>query len=262
MTGRPLLIDLCCKAGGSSMGYYRAGFDVIGIDVQPQRRYPFDFVRADLRKLTPADLLAYRPAAIAASPPCKVFTTLKAFSDPGHENLIPATRTLLRRTGLPYVIENVPGAPLHWPIALCGSMFGLGVRRHRLFELGRWRTEQPACRHAEQDAASPGYPVLRYHAGKPRVVMSPVLGVYGGGQGLGEGEVERWRHAMGIEWMSRRELAQAVPPAYTQWLGERLIGLIQRSRRGSGTDARPTTRPPVSSVSRVQPTNRAYSAPA
>lgn len=226
---RPILVDLCCKAGGASVGYERAGFEVIGIDVDPQPRYPFRFIRADLRDLTPGDLLDLGAVAIAASPPCKVHTALKPFSHSHHVNLIPATRDLLFATDLPYVIENVPGAPLHDPLVLCGSTFGLGVRRHRLFEVSGFKVDQPACRHREQDAHKI-YPVRRYHKehGGRRVVMSSVVGVYGGGQGLGPGEVPLWRRAMGIDWMVRDELSQAVPPAYTEYIGRALFEQVTR----------------------------------
>lgn len=220
---RPLLLDLYCGAGGVARGYWDAGFDVVGVDIEPQPRFPFKFVQADAIKVIRDLVREYRPVVIHASPPCKVHTSLKVFAADHHEDLVPTTRSLLKASGLPYVIENVPGAPLIDPVILCGSMFGLGVRRHRLFELGRWSVARPPCRHAEQDAVSPMYPVKRYHSGKPEVVMSPVIGVYGRGQGLGTGEVELWKRAMGIDWMSRDEMAQAIPPVYTQHLGEQLM---------------------------------------
>lgn len=223
----PVLVDIGCKAGGTSVGYHRAGFDVIGIDIEDQSHYPYRFIRADLRDLTPGDLLDLGAVALAGSPPCKVHTRLKAFSAAHHLDLIPQTRALFRATGLPFVIENVEGAPLLAPVTLCGSMFGLGVRRHRLFELGHWRMRQPVCRHDEQDAASPQYPVKRYHSGRPEIVMSPVIGVYGRGQGLGPGEKELWQRAMGIDWMTRDEMAQAIPPAYTEYLGRTLMVMVR-----------------------------------
>lgn len=219
----PVLVDLFCKAGGASRGYVDVGFDVIGIDIEPQPRYPYRFIRADVQELDASDLHALGAVAVAASPPCKTFTSLKAFASAHHENLIPATRSLLIDAGLPYVIENVVGAPLIDEVMLCGSMFHLAVRRHRLFEIGGWGPiSQPACRHVEQEAASPGYRTVRGHGGG-QVVISPVVQVYGGGRGYGKGEVELWRKAMGIDWMTRAELTQAVPPAYTRWIGARLI---------------------------------------
>lgn len=219
---RPQLVDFFCKAGGASMGYHRAGFEVTGVDIEPQRRYPFKFVQGNaLELLADPDFLAQFDV-IAASPPCKVHTSLKAFSAKHHENLIPPTRELLLASGKPWVMENVVGAPLFNPLTLCGSMFNLGVRRHRLFEtnLFLW---QPRCRHREQAAASPKYPVKRYHSGKPEILMSPVIGVYGRGQGLGEGEIELWRQAMGIDWMTKDEMAQAIPPAYSEYIGSQIL---------------------------------------
>lgn len=223
ITRRPRLLDLFCKAGGAGRGYVDAGFDVIGVDIEPQPRYPYRFIQASA-----FDVLADREFVagfdlIHASPVCKVHTSMKAFAAAHHEDQISRTRELLQATGLPYVIENVPGAPLVDPVVLCGSMFDLGVRRHRMFELGRCKAEQPACDHAGQDARSPGYPVKRYHSGQPRIVISPVIGVYGRGQGLGAGEVDLWKKAMGIDWMVRDELSQAIPPAYTEWVGRQVL---------------------------------------
>lgn len=216
------LLDLYSKAGGAGMGYHRAGFDVIGVDIEPQPRYPFEFIQADAIEMLADIAFVSQFDAIHASPPCKVHTSLKAFSAAHHVDLIPDTRRLLEASGLPYVIENVVGAPMVSPVTLCGSMFDLGVRRHRLFETN-WALPQPACRHAEQAAASPMYAVKRYHSGRPVVTPSPVIGVYGGGKGLGPGEVDMWRAAMGIAWMTRDELAQAIPPAYTRHVGHALM---------------------------------------
>lgn len=215
------LLDLYCKAGGAGMGYANAGFEVVGVDIEPQPHYPFQFIQASA-----LDVLADRDFvetfdAIHASPPCKVHTSLKAFSASHHVDLVPETRELLQGYTLPWVIENVPGAPLIDPLILCGSMFSLGVRRHRLFE-SSFSMVQPPCRHAEQDAGSPMYPVKRYHSGKPVIHMSPVIGVYGRGQGLGPGEADLWRKAMGTPWMNRDEMAQAIPPAYAQYMGNLL----------------------------------------
>jgi hypothetical protein len=233
---RPVILDAFCKAGGAGMGYQRAGFEVVGTDIEPQPRYPFAFVQGDFFTVLPELVERYRPVAIHTSPVCKVHTDLKHFSRAEHVDQIPDTRAALEATGLPYVIENVEGAPLLDPVWLCGSMFGLGVLRHRGFELGHWKMDQPACRHAEQRAASPMYPVKRYHSGSPRVVMSPVIGVYGRGQGLGPGEVELWKQAMGIDWMVRDELSQAIPPAFAQLIGEQLLShLAADPRPGPGS---------------------------
>lgn len=132
---RPLLLDLFCGAGGAAMGYHRAGFDVIGVDLNPQPRYPFEFHQCDA-----LEWLSYEQNefdAIHASPPCQRYTALAKGNNANvddYPDLIAPTRELLQETGLPYVIENVPSAPLRYPITLCGEMFGLSVIRHRLFE--------------------------------------------------------------------------------------------------------------------------------
>lgn len=223
MSRRPLLLDLFCGAGGAGHGYHLAGFDVTGVDLFPQPRYPYRFIQADA-----IEYLRHHWArfdVIHASPPCKVHTTLKAFSGAHHTNLIPPVRSLLSTIDRPWIIENVPGAPLHSPVTLCGSSFGLGVRRHRLFESNRTLTTPP-CDHAGQAARSPGYPVKRYHSGRPVVTMSPVVGVFGRGQGLGPGEIEMWKRAMDIDWMTREEMREAIPPAYSAHLGRQLLQMI------------------------------------
>lgn len=217
---RPRILDLFCGAGGAAMGYHHAGFDVVGVDEVSQPRYPFTFYKGDA-----LGVINWRDFdAVHASPPCKVHTALSVFSSPWHIDLIPQTRKLLESSGLPYVIENVPGAiTLRSDLTLCGSTFKLGVRRHRLFELSGFKVTQPDCDHAGQAAASPKYMVKRYNTGKPIITPSPVIGVYGHGQGLGEGEVQMWRDAMDIQWMVRDELSQAIPPAYTEYIGRQLM---------------------------------------
>jgi DNA (cytosine-5)-methyltransferase 1 len=202
------LLDLFCGAGGAAMGYHRAGFDVVGVDIAPQPRYPFEFHRADALTF-PLDGFD----AIHASPPCQVFVTRgrtqrRADRTP-HLDLVDATRARLQGTGVPWVMENVPTSTLRLDLMLCGSMFGLAVRRHRHFE-GRppllpWTL---ACNH--------GY---------------PIYGVYGHGAGPRRertdwGTVADWRGAMGIEWMTRDEITQAIPPAYTEWIGRRLLDVL------------------------------------
>jgi hypothetical protein len=222
------VLDLFSGAGGAGHGYELAGATVVAWDIRPQPRSPHEFNQGDALEVMRDTGYLRQFDLIHASPPCKTNTSIRHTIWPGASrtdpiNLIPPTRELLDASGVPYVIENVPGAAMIDPIVLCGSMFRLGVRRHRLFELGRWKTEQPLCRHAEQKAASPAYPVLRYHSGSPIITMSPVIGVYGHGQGLGPGEVDLWRQAMGISWMVREELSQAIPPVYTKWIAERFM---------------------------------------
>jgi DNA (cytosine-5)-methyltransferase 1 len=125
---RPRIADLFCKAGGAGMGYYRAGFDVVGVDIEPQPRYPFEFVQADALTFDLDGFDAYH-----ASPPCQGFSAMKRATKVEHADLLTPTRARLLATGRPFVLENVEGAPLHEPWKLCGTQFGLKTRRHRLF---------------------------------------------------------------------------------------------------------------------------------
>jgi DNA (cytosine-5)-methyltransferase 1 len=192
------LLDLFCGAGGASMGYHRAGFDVVGVDIRRQPRYPFEFHQADA--------LTYPLEGfdvIHASPPCQAFTKLlRARAGGGHPDLLGPTRERLTALSVPWVIENVPGAPMRADVVLCGSMFGLKVRRHRWFE----------CAHPVLTLCSPcAHPV------------EATVGVYGHTGGTGRHSVSVWREAMGIDWMTATELSQAIPPAYTEWLGAQLM---------------------------------------
>ena len=234
---RPRLLDLFCGAGGAAMGYHRAGFDVVGVDIAPQPNYPFAFVQGDA--LAVATWAWPWPSgcrfpegfdAIHASPPCPLYSTIgKQQRQQGraieahHPDLVGPTRELLQATGLPYVIENVPGAPLHEPTLLCGSMFGLDVRRHRLFETNFY-VMTPSCHHG---AWANSYTQARYHGGKT-LTVGRTIGVYGGGQGMGPGEGDLWRKALGIDWMTRKEMAQAIPPAYTELIGRQLWTEVTR----------------------------------
>lgn len=216
---RPRLLDLFSGAGGAAMGYHRAGFDVVGVDIEPQANYPFEFHQADalliLRDLV-AGRLWSRCDVIHASPPCKASSSMRhMWNARQHNDLIAPTRELLERTGLPYVIENVEGAALRNPIRLCGSSFGLGaagrqLRRHRLFECS--------------------FPVMS----RPCQHRGDVIGVYGTGGG---GQMTRGfkargareaGEALGIDWMrSLDELSQAIPPAYTEYVGGYLMAELQ-----------------------------------
>src|SRR4051794_38162937 len=136
MPERPRWVDFFCGAGGASMGYHRAGFDVVGVDINPQPNYPFEFVRGDALELGPAMLASGAFAGASASPPCQRWAGSSHWHGIDHPDLIAPTRAMLKASGLPYVIENVPGAPLVEPVTLCGTMFGLGadgfdLRRHR-----------------------------------------------------------------------------------------------------------------------------------
>lgn len=206
---RPRLLDLFAGAGGAARGYQLAGFHVTGVDVAPQPNYiGDDFHQADALTF-PLDGFD----AIHASPPCKRFTTLAVLHrDVDHPDLLTPTRERLEANGAPWVIENVPGAPMRPDVFLCGSQFGLGVRRHRWFEFSvpPFALMHP-CDHSRDTVCVVGH---------------------GGGSGKGA-KVKRWtaaegRSAMGIDWMTRDELAQAIPPAYCHFIGLQLIDALAR----------------------------------
>lgn len=181
------------------MGYSRAGFTVVGIDHEPQPRYPFEFHCADALGFLAAHGHEYD--AIHASPPCQAYSRATAWvgNRDDHPDLIATTRKLLVATGKPYVIENVQEARrlLHFPLMLCGSMFGLRVQRHRYFEVPSLPLILlPDCRHRADD-----YSFDHGHKQTERV----------------------YADAMGCEWMTVKEARQAIPPAFAQWLGSRLI---------------------------------------
>ena len=206
---RPLLLDLFCGAGGAAVGYHRAGFDVVGVDIEPQPNYPLQFVQADALALI--DLSRFD--AIHASPPCQQFSQMSKCR-PGlaetYPNLIPETRDLLRSTRLPYVIENVPGAPLNNPVMICGSGLGMTLQRHRLFEsnIALWGVP---CAHG-QNQWNPEYG----HATGRKRRRVPVIGEWRIKKQLQD-------EAMGIDWMTLPELSEAIPPAYTEYVGHWLM---------------------------------------
>jgi DNA (cytosine-5)-methyltransferase 1 len=212
---RPRLLDLFCKAGGAGKGYADAGFEVIGVDIEPQPRYPFEFHQADALAF-PLDGFD----AVHASPPCPAYSKLAAMH-PGRSwpKLIEPIRERLIEAGVPYVIENVEGAPLvtaptldgRYGVVLCGSMFGLGVergflRRHRLFET-TFPVAQPSCSHKGMAVGAYGH---GGHSGKARMLYRAEAA-----------------EAMGIDWMNRDELSDAIPPAYTQHVGRYLLAEVQ-----------------------------------
>jgi DNA (cytosine-5)-methyltransferase 1 len=237
----PRLLDLFCGAGGAAVGYHRVGFtDIVGIDMHPQANYPFEFalatalstlqhllnggrIRPGLADDSPVYTLADFDA-IHASPPCQRYTVGRSIHGSGdrHPDLVGPCRDLLERTGKPWVMENVPGSPLLNAVTLCGLMFGLKVIRHRLFEASFLLMAPP-------------------HRPHPKGISTGTLTSKRGGRGNGystgeQGLVcvagnnfvrEAGLRAMGIEWgMSRRELANAIPPAYTEFIGRQLMGAI------------------------------------
>ena len=219
------LLVLYCKAGGASKGYADAGFEVVGIDIKKQKRYPFEFIQADcLETLQDLDYLRTFDV-IAASPPCQTHSRTKHLRDAQggtttKVDLIPQTREALIASGKPYVIENVPGAPLIKPVQFCGSSFGLKVRRHRLFESNLELTGS-VCKHKEQGKPIGVYGAMNDTAqGLDKTTGKYVIG------GSTAKTVEEARQAMGIEWMIWGELVEAIPPVYTQTIGKQLIDLL------------------------------------
>lgn len=218
-------LDLFCGAGGASMGLHRAGFDVVGVDIKPQPRYPFTFIQGD----------ALRPAVrleefdlIWASPPCQAYTVSRtrvaASRRKQHPDLVAPTRDLVAAAAVPFVIENVPGAPLLTGVMLCGGSFGLGaicddgvrrsLRRHRYFETA-WPMFSPPC----------------------QCNTTEKIGVYGNGGGWRDrrsptrkgykGNVAESRQAMAMPWAVTKELSQAIPPAYSEYIGRAAMKVIE-----------------------------------
>ena len=204
----PRLLDLFCGAGGAAMGYHRAGFEVVGVDIAPQPDYPFKFYQRNALDVLWEGWANFD--VIHASPPCHDHSALRSRSGlDGTGGLLSETIRLLEQAGLPYVVENVPGSELDmggaWTL-LCGSSFGLKVRRHRLF-----RTNFPIlslpCEHAIQ-----GQPIGCYGAGTHSK----------NARGRKGNAAER-AEAMGIDWMTVAEMSQAIPPAYAEFIGAQLL---------------------------------------
>lgn len=209
------LLDLYCGAGGAAMGYYRAGFtDIVGVDnvARHERNYPFNFVHADA--LEYASDHAHEFDLIHASPPCQAYSPHVTGRRKDDEKLIAATREVL--AGHRYVIENVPGAwfEMENPILLCGVMFGLPISRHRLFEINPSTLETPD--HPPCVGAAGLYAAMRgWDVRDMRVA----------GSGRRQGTQWRWGEVMGIDWyMTIREMAEAIPPAFTEYIGRKIIG--------------------------------------
>ena len=191
------VLDLFCCQGGAAMGYHLAGFDVTGVDLAPQPRYPFSFHQGDA--------LAYLAAhgagfdLIHASPPCQRYTNAQKIRGNEHPDLVAPLRELLTALGRPYVIENVPGSPLLGPVELCGSMFGLRTYRHRLFETSFPVGALHHPRHLAPNAKM-GRPVSDGE-------FMHIVGNFS--------NVPLARQVMGMPWATRDGLREAIPPAYT-----------------------------------------------
>lgn len=213
------ILDLFCGAGGAAMGYHQAGFEVVGVDIAPQKRFPFEFIQSDWEAALSTIVGLWERAgeayAVHASPPCQHYSkmTKKWGTEENHPDLIPPVREALEALGVPYVIENVEGAPLIEPVTLCGTMFGLQSQgyeliRHRIFESNFALAAPGPCNH---------------HADMPKL---PVYGHAGGTStrdGLKFPGTDAWREGMGIDWMVGKELAESIPPAFTKWIGQQLL---------------------------------------
>lgn len=240
---RPKLLDLFCCEGGASMGYHRAGFDVYGIDLfedYSQKRYPFPSMKAEALAALGAMLNHERPlvfrrewlglsdfAAIAASPPCQRYSITNAARRADYPDLIGPVRELLQATGLPYVIENVKGAPLHDPLTLCGSMFGLSatdddgtplrMERHRLFESNVALLAPGLCHHPKDVQVAGSYGGARRDKWEAKHVR----------KGGYVPSIPVQQRLLGIDWMTQKGMHQSIPPAYTEYLGRQLLDALE-----------------------------------
>ena len=196
---RPRILDLFSGAGGAAVGYHRAGFDVTGVDNRPQPRYPFEFVQGDALEYVAAHGSEFD--AIHASPPCQRYANVTAWrgNRAEHPDLLHATLSMLAEVGLPAIVENVPEAPLRADWLLCGSQFGLRVRRHRAFQAVGWSAYElmPPCAHR-------GLMPFMHKSERAYAV------------------------AMGCDWMTNVESRDAIPPAFTRFIGEQLAAHLER----------------------------------
>jgi len=226
------LLDLFCCAGGAGMGYRNAGFDVVGVDISAQKHYPFEFHQGDA--LEYLRIHGEEFDVIHASPPCQRYSMMTngRWQDrvDDHPDLIEPTRQLLIQLGKPYIIENVVGSPLLNPIMLCGSMFNLQtkggsqLRRHRLFETSFTVESPPPCNHRK------GSVIGVYGGGQnPARKIPATIGVWGHAGGSSNRDslvqflVQDRRDAMGIQWMTVKELSESIPPAYSFWIGSQFL---------------------------------------
>ena len=210
------LLDLFCCAGGAGAGYAAAGFEVVGVDIAPQPNYPHTFIQADALSFPNFFLASFD--AIHASPPCQHYTPLGALHpDKVYPDLVAATRAMLIGSGVPYIIENVMAAPLikERSIVLCGEMFGLRTIRHRRFESSLDLVAPPHPKHTAKTATKQRK--ARWAEGW-HVSITGDVGTYVGPE------------AMGIDWMTGNELCEAIPPAYTEYLGRQLLAHIEAQR--------------------------------
>ena len=220
---RPRLLDLYSCAGGAAVGYHRAGFDIVGVDIAFQKNYPYEFHQADALAYVAEH--GHEFDAIHASPPCQAFSKTRTLHNNEHPDLVVPTREALQATGKPYIIENVVGAPLLDPLMLCGTEFGmtaldvdgvpLKVLRHRLFESNIPLTRRGECNH------------------DPSILTASIYGAGGGWTPEHRDSAKRrggyvphtdvCRQLLGVDWTTKHELSQVVPPAFTEHLGKQLI---------------------------------------
>lgn len=222
------LLDTFCKAGGASMGYVRAGFEVVGVDIEPQPNYPFEFFQGGAIEF----ITKYGGGfdVITGSPPCQEYSVTRSLHNNEHPKLIIPTREAIKVHGKPYVLENVESPAvlqdMESPIRLCGSSFGIRVRRHRLFDSSVPLSALP-CDHAWQNNSK----IYTKRVSKARGFSRPsgTVEVHGGDQMLFDGrgdsvrELALVREVMGIDWMTKPELNQAIPPVYTEYIGKQLM---------------------------------------
>lgn len=209
---RPRALDLFSGAGGAAMGLHRAGFDVVGVDVKAQPRYPFDHHVGDAMTW-PLDGYDF----IWASPPCQRYSMAcrNAGTAHKHPDLLPGTRVRLLASGTPWAIENVPGAPMRADALLCGTMFGLPLVRHRLFETSFAIPDlMPQCRHTGDEVPVYGNGTPSWHLRRRE------------GKGF---SVADQRAAMGIDWMTRSEVVLAIPPAYSEFIGRAALRALGKA---------------------------------
>lgn len=223
---RPRLLDLFCGAGGAAMGYHRAGFEVVGVDIKPQPHYPFEFHQLDMLDLItglPGEAIRLHASpifhcdAIHASPPCQGYSISQYMQGTkGGERLIEDVRERLAKLRVPFVIENVPGSPLVNAIELSGMSFGLKIIRRRLFELHGFDILLVPSPRVENDYRKAGY--VPYHHGTS-IKRGHLPNIW---------TKSRLQNAMDIDWMNIKELTQAIPPAYTEYIGKELMKSFMR----------------------------------
>lgn len=221
---KPTLLDLYCKAGGCAVGYARAGFRVTGVDHAPQANYPFRFVQADALEYLAEH--GHEFDVVHASPPCQKFssgTFCRPEANTKHPDLVTPTLALLQQVARVWIVENVLRAPLSpFSPVLCGLMFGLKLFRHRRFECSHFLWVPPHPSHAGKKVGVDGMVCVAGHGDCSRRHRKSVPADHR--------NKAAWEKGMGIDWMTRDELAQAIPPAYTHYLGTQLLRLLENQR--------------------------------